>query len=210
MDEDFTVVVENPLPRGTKFYWKKVRTISVIPNARDATSVLLVCDCGFPCRIGFACRHIFCFLIKIFKAILVKLHNDTAFEWAKIPDFNFAHLINMDICSKIKYHAVVRDKSGAATKGFASLSDLTKFHPKMSAQLFTQYVKNVRNFQPEGDKDVPVPGLPDGSCFDHDGARDADAQNASHRPQQAARRRESSRERVPTKDHEIPRGPRNG
>jgi hypothetical protein len=95
MDEDFTVVVENPLPRGTKFYWKKVRTISVIPNARDATSVLLVCDCGFPCRIGFACRHIFCFLIKIFKAILVKLHNDTAFEWAKIPNFNFAHLINI-------------------------------------------------------------------------------------------------------------------
>jgi hypothetical protein len=61
MVEDYDVVMKNPLPNGTKFFWKKVRTITVIPNPRDATSVLIICDCGFPCRIGFACRHIFCF-----------------------------------------------------------------------------------------------------------------------------------------------------
>jgi hypothetical protein len=201
MDEDFKIAMSNPLPQGTKFSWKKVRTISVIPNPRDATSVLLVCDCGFPCRIGFACRHIFCFLIKIFKAILVNLHNDTEFAWAKIPNFDFEDLFNMDICSKIKYHAVLRDKSGEATKGFASLSDLNKFHPKMSACLFTQYVRNVRNFEPETGMHVPIPGLPDGSCLDNDGAHDADARTNSRPQQQTARRRESSRERVPTKDH---------
>jgi hypothetical protein len=201
MAEDFNVAMSHPLPQGTKFSWKKVRTISVIPNPRDATSVLLICDCGFPCRIGFACRHIFCFLIKIFKAILVKVHNDTEFAWVKITNFNFEDLINMDICSKMKYHAVLRDKTGEASRGFASLSDLQKFHPKMSSQLFTQYVRNVRNLQPEGDMHVPVPGLPDGSCFDNDGAHDAGAQNTSRRQQPPAHRRESSRETVPTKDH---------
>jgi hypothetical protein len=91
----------------------------------------------------------------------------------------------MDICSKIKYHAVLRDKTGEAigSKGFASLNDFKKFHPKMSAHLFTQYVKNVRNFQPEDDVDVPVSGLPDGSCFDNDGA-----QKISRHQQQPARR----------------------
>jgi hypothetical protein len=200
--DDFHTAMSMPLPRGTKFTWKKVRTITVLPNPRDASQVVLICDCGFPSRIGFACRHIFCFLIKILKAVLYKLQNNSQFAWDKFPDFNFESLINMDICCKIKYHAVLRDKIGAAAKGFASLSDMKKFRPKMSAHLFTLY---VRNFKPEDDVNVPAQGLPDGSCRDGDSNHHDDslhnAPGRSHLQQQPARRRESSRERAPTKAH---------
>jgi hypothetical protein len=182
----FDEVMGTALPPDMNFYWKKIRTLHIIPDARDACYAFIVCSCGYPCRIGLPCRHVFCLLFKI-------LDKDEDFSWTNF-ELPFEDLVKLDIVSKVKYHAALRDQEGEVLAGFAKLHNTKQFHPRIPLRYVTQFLSHCK---PEGYERLPRPGLPHSlQSSDMDGHRDTRrecVQTAQH-----PLRRESVRESVPT------------
>lgn len=187
----FEEVMANALPVSTNFYWKKIRTLHVIPDARDACYAYVVCLCGYPCRIGLPCRHVFRLLFKI-------LDKKEDFSWSNF-ELLFEDLVKLDIVSKVKYHAALRDQTGDVLAGFAKLHNTKQFHPRIPFRYVTQFLSHSR---PEGYDRLPQGGLPQRSDMDGHGETSGGHVRAAQQPH----RRESERDSVPTESrvfHEM-------
>lgn len=188
MHAEYDDVMDNPLPTSMKFHWKKVRTVQIIVDSRDAAYAFVVCACGYSCRIGLPCRHFFRVLFNI-------LDKQADFSW---DDFglNFEDFVKMDVVSKVKYHAALRDQDGRFLEGFAKMTNTRQFHPRIPYRLVQDFLKRSK---PQGYDRVPCSGLPERS--QHLNADD-DAASSGGRVQapQHPPRRESARDPVPTQD----------
>ena len=183
LQSKFEEVMAAALPVSTSFYWKKIRTIYIIPDARDACYAHVVCSCGYSCRIGLPCRHVFCLLFKI-------LDRKEDFSWANF-ELLFEDLVKLDIVSKVKYHAALRDQEGKVLEGFAKLYNTKQFHPRIPFRYVTQFLSHCK---PEGYVRLPRAGLPHRSDVDSHGDNSGGRVHAAQQPP----RRESERESVPT------------
>lgn len=118
-----------------------------------------------------------------------------AFSWDNFPQFNFEHMMNMDVASKVKYHAVLRpDVNGNSL--FPEVHS-TGFHPRISANLFQQFARTNR---PEGFANVPTAGIPE-NCGTEDDENDEDGGNdgdSTPKPNPSEASRRSSRTITPT------------
>jgi len=133
MQQEMEYILANPLQPNTTFLHRKVRTLTLQRDPQNGNYLLIICDCGYAPRIGCACRHVWCFLFTILKAIPRSLdaagvaiqlceclnhpnacedckaaENYKAFQWENFPLFQFQHMINMDVASKVKYHALLQ------------------------------------------------------------------------------------------------------
>ena len=189
-------VLANPLPCDKKFIWKKIRIVTINLDTEDPL-MTISCSCGFPQRIGFACRHI----LRVIVLVLMMSRDSTesAFAWSDFPDLKFADLVNMDICSKMRYHGVLhcRDKAGkkgvmpdAAHAGsFFSLEHKRSFCPSVPASYVRAFLVRI---DPDGEDDVPLPGLPRRQHSDV--TEDA----TDNPPEPSSPRRSSARKAQPT------------
>jgi hypothetical protein len=218
MQTELDYVLANPLKSNTTFFYRKIRTLTLKRDPKNGTYLQIICDCGYAPRIGCACRHVWCFLFTILKAIprslgglgsVIQLcecltspnscgnckavETYRPFSWEDFPQFNFEHMMNMDVASKVKYHAVLRPDVNANSL-FPEVHS-TPFHPRISAYLFHQFTRTNR---PEGVSRVPTAGIPENCSSDEDeqdndvGSYDAPNPNPSEAP------RRSSRTAVPT------------
>jgi hypothetical protein len=180
-EEDFdaeafvTECQAKPLPRNAMFRWVKVRTVTVSPQWDDKGNLTgrytLLCDCGFQKRIGVCCRHSLAVLF------LMVLENErsaeegsdgsdstgnedesayadpTSIEWSAYPGI-LQGLCNMNLCSKIKYHAALHQK------GHLFQRELQPFKPTVPKSVPLKY---LQNFEPDKDQlqRIPTNGLPE-------------------------------------------------
>ena len=214
MQEELDYILANPLQPNTTFFYRKVRTLTLKRDPQNGNYLLIICDCGYAPRIGCACRHVWCFLFTILKAIPRNLagagfavqlceclnhptpcetckaaENYRDFSWEDFPQFQFEHMVNMDVASKVKYHALLRPDINASSL-FPEVHG-AEFHPRISANLFQQF---TRFHRPEGFANVPTAGIPENCEVSDDDGRGGSPPNAN--PQEAPRR--SSRTAVPT------------
>ena len=162
MTSEFDRVMRHPLPCDLKFRYKKVRTVTVPLSEETNGLFACTCDCGYPARIGIACRHILCFLMMIIMKLILKKDAHGVFDWTTFP-VDFAQLVNMDICGKLRYHAVrhqtrcgTSTNFNAASSCFSMNHDL-EFKPKISASVLRQF---FGQFDVEDTSRVPAPGVP--------------------------------------------------
>lgn len=121
---EFDRVMAHPLPCDLRFRYKKVRTVTVQLDrlSEDKGLFACTCSCGYSARIGLACRHILCFLIMIITKLIQKRDANGIFDWETFP-VDFVQLVNMNICSKLKYHAV-RHQTQCGTSTISMLHHL--------------------------------------------------------------------------------------
>jgi hypothetical protein len=160
MASEFDRVMTNPLPCDLRFRYKKVRTVTVQLERLSEDNRLFpcTCSCGYSARIGLACRHILCFLIMIITKLIQKRDANGIFDWETFP-VDFGQLVNMNICSKLKYHAVRHAtclNPNAASSCF-SMNDDLEFMPKIPASVLRQF---LGQFDVEDASKVPAPGVP--------------------------------------------------
>ncbi len=161
MASEFDRVMAHPLPCDLKFRYKKVRTVTV--QLSEDTNLACTCDCGYPARIGVACRHILCFLMMIIYKLILKRDAHGVFNWSTFP-VDFFQLVNMTICGKLRYHAVRHQTRcgtsttfNAAASCFSMNHDL-EFKPKIPASVLRQF---LGQFDVEDAyTKVPAPGVP--------------------------------------------------
>ncbi len=178
MQDDLDFALKHPVSPNTRFCYKKIHKIEVLPDPNNVSKVLIMCDCGYASRIGLACYHTWCFLFTILKAIPsagvfhcadCKIRPTTCetckmqaefqdFSWAQHPLFAFEDMFNLNIVSKIKYHAVLRPDCDASFFFNANGAQHNVFHPRISTELFQLF---VRSNEPEGISRLPHAGLPD-------------------------------------------------
>ena len=191
VDEFFEQCDAAPLEGCTKFHWTKVRTVMVVPLYDDAQrntgKYLLHCNCGFPTRIGVVCRHIFAVLFHMLCNLLrtdptsdsdeSETVDPKSIDWSSISNFSLSDLCNMDIVSKVKYHA--------ALHGRGNLFKLSTnaFYPtipcKVAQDFFRQY-----DPLPKLEQNIPENGLPrdehDVDCPESDAHPKAAASNEAN------------------------------
>jgi hypothetical protein len=179
-EEDFdaeafvTECQAKPLPRNAVFRWVKVRTVTVSPQWDDKGNLTgkytLLCDCGFQKRIGVCCRHS---LAVLFLMVLENVRSaeegsddsdstgnedesayadPTSIDWSAYPGI-LQGLCNMNLCSKIKYHAALHQK------GHLFQRELQPFKPTVPKGVPLKY---IQNFEPDKDQlqRIPTNGMP--------------------------------------------------
>jgi hypothetical protein len=165
VDKFLDQCIAAPLEGCTKFYWAKVRTVTVAPFYDDAQrntgQYLLFCNCGFPTRIGVVCRHIFAVLFHMLCNLLPTDPTSNSDDEPALPDPTFIDwstislqdLCNMDIVGKIKYHAAVH--------GRGSLFNLSTdaFHPTIPCQAAQDFFRQYDPI-PRSEQNIPQNGLP--------------------------------------------------
>ena len=180
-EEDFdaeafvTECQAKPLPRNAVFRWVKVRTVTVSPQWDDKGNLTgkytFLCDCGFQKRIGVCCRHS---LAVLFLMVLENVRSaeegsddsdstgneddsayadQTTIDWSAYPGI-LQGLCNMNLCSKIKYHAALHQK------GHLFQRELQSFKPTVPKSVPLKY---LQNFEPDKDQlqRIPTNGLPE-------------------------------------------------
>lgn len=218
MQSELDYVLANPLKSNTTFFYRKIRTLTLKRDPQNGTYLQIICDCGYAPRIGCACRHVWCFLFTILKAIprsldglgsVIQLceclsspnscegckarETYRPFSWEDFPQFMFEHMINMDVASKVKYHAVLRpDVNGNSL--FPEVHS-TPFHPRISANLFQQFTRTNR---PEGFSRVPAAGIPENCSSDEEEQVSDGGNNDAPKPNPSEASRRSARTAVPT------------
>ena len=119
-----------------------------------------------------------------------------AFSWDSHPLFTFEDMVNMDIVSKVKYHAALRPDVNA--NSLFPEEHPKAFHPRISLQLFNKFSKFHK---PQGTSCVPTSGIPsdshDNDDHDDDDDRGASASSAPNPKAQGGRER-GKRTVVPT------------
>ena len=198
MQEELEYALRHPIASDTTFFYKKVRKLTIMPDPKNRGKMLIICDCGYAPRIGEACRHVWCFIFTILKAIprgidgtsfairmcdcLTKptpcvdcrsAEDYNAFSWDSHPLFTFEDMVNMDIVSKVKYHAALRPDVNA--NSLFPEEHPKAFHPRISLQLFNQF---IQFHEPQGTSCVPTSGIPSDS-HDHDDHDDDDDRGAA-------------------------------
>jgi hypothetical protein len=213
MQKELERLSEIPLEQSTKFVYKKIRRVAIRKDPKDASRVMISCSCGFQHRIGCACRHIFCALFTILKAKPVSLEYGATivnlcrctsapvaceacigqphyrkFEWGQ---FDLLNLVNLDIGSKLKYHAALHPTVDAS-KLFPeqNVCRFGSFWPRIPGSIMSMF--GAHN-DPVNPRLVPKSGLPEGQSR-HDQEEEEDASPPPTQPH--ARRR--IREEVPT------------
>ena len=98
----------------------------------------------------------------IITKLIQKREANGIFDWTTFP-VDFVQLVNMDICSKLRYHAVrhqtqCRTSTNiyAASSCFSMNHDLD-FKPKIPASVLRQF---LGQFEVEDASKVPAPGVP--------------------------------------------------
>jgi hypothetical protein len=123
MQTELDYVLANPLKFNTTFFYRKIRTLTLKRDPKNGTYLQqIICDCGYAPRVGCACRHIWCFLFTILKAIprslggfgsVIQLcdcltspnscenfkagESYRPFSLEDFPQFNFEHMMNVDV-----------------------------------------------------------------------------------------------------------------
>ena len=220
-DEEWTEEMQNelerlseiPLEQSTKFVYKKIRRVAVRKDPKDASRVMISCSCGFQHRIGCACRHIFCVLFTILKAMPVSLDYGATivnfcrctstpraceacmglphyrkFDWGQLDLLN---LVNLDIGSKLKYHAVLHPTVDSS-KLFPeqNVCRFGSFWPRIPASILSMFAAHNDTVNP---RLVPKSGLPEERNRDDV----EEVEDPSPPPSQPHARRRT-REEVPT------------
>ena len=185
-----------------------------MPDPNNAAKLIGTCSCGYSFRIGFACRHFWCMLFTVLRCNFVLLdghHSVTnlcectssprscvecmekphfkKFEWG--DDFDFLSLFNLDIGSKIKYHATLRSNFDSA-QAFPTLHS-SAFYPRIAASIFQPFANHN---DPVSPRSVLKSGIPDThmeNSENDDGWEDVQTEA----PPPASRRRSSSSRVVP-------------
>jgi hypothetical protein len=216
MQTDMESALAKPLPEHTKFVYTKIRTVTLMPDPRNAAKLVGTCSCGYCNRIGFACRHFFCMLFTVLRCNVVAIdghHSVTnlcectssprscvecmekphfkKFEWG--DDFDFLSLFNLDIGSKIKYHATLRSNFDSA-QAFPTLHS-SAFYPRIAASIFQPFANHN---DPVSPRSVLKSGIPDThmeNSENDDGWEDVQTEAP---PPASRRRSSSSRDEVPT------------
>ena len=217
MQKELEEIVECPLKEEMKFVYKKVRRVAMRIDPKDPMKLILSCTCGYPNRIGCACRHIFCVLFTVLKSNRVELdsfHSVTnlcsctssprtcstcmqsphykKFEWG--PNFDFLSLVNLDIASKVKYHAMLRPNFDAVSL-FPTLHDST-FFPRIAASIMHTF---ARNNNVVNSRVIPKIGIPDANTGLLNDTSDRESSPPPPPTGHGVRRRHASvREEVPT------------
>jgi len=164
-DEFLDRCIAAPLEGCTKFHWRKVRTVLVAPLYDDAQrntgKYQLICNCGFSTRIGVVCRHIFAVLFHMLCNLLrTENSEDSGDDLAPEPKsinwsiISLQELCNMDIVSKVKYHA--------ALHGRGNLFELSTnpFRPTIPFQVAQDFFRKYEPM-PRSEQDIiPQNGLP--------------------------------------------------
>jgi hypothetical protein len=57
MQQEMEQIVECPLKEDMKFVYRKVRRVAMRIDPKDPMKLILSCTCGYPNRIGCACRY---------------------------------------------------------------------------------------------------------------------------------------------------------
>lgn len=178
MQKQMDDLLQRPLPSDTAFVYKKVRIVTLMKDPNNAALLIIVCSCGYPGRIGCCCRHIWCMLFTMLKCqpkLIDGVHSVTTvcgcnstprtcaacemlpthekFQWDLRMDF--LQLVNLDIGSKIKYHAMLRTEFNA-TSCFPPKHTMS-FHPRIPASIFAPFAKNNDPVKPSM---IPRSGLP--------------------------------------------------
>jgi hypothetical protein len=193
VDEFLDHCTAAPLEGCTKFHWTKVRTVTVAPRYDDAQrntgKYLLTCSCGFSTRIGVICRHIFAVLFHMLCNLLRSdptsnsddggdsaengddqaTPHPSSIDWSTI---SLQDLCNMDIVSKVKYHAALHGRGKLfklATIGF---------HPTIPYQVAQDFFRRYDPI-PRLEQDIPHNGLPS------DDEDDVDYSNSNAPPRRA-------------------------
>lgn len=180
IEAELDQILSNPVSVETEFMFRKVRRVVAMVDPKDASNVLLSCSCGYHKRIGVACRHIWCLLFTILKAVPVLLEGThrvrsmcncvqkpttcptcmesphySKFDWEQFPTFDFFKMVNMDVGNKVKYHAILH--THAPTENLFPVIHSTVFYPRIPASLFRKFLEDN---DPEGMDRVPTSGLP--------------------------------------------------
>jgi hypothetical protein len=115
-------------------------------------------------------------------------------------DVKFADLVNMDICSKVRYHAVLHvstDKGDSVGESeFFQLQYKRSFCPRIPASYFREFLLRI---DPDGEDEVPIHGLPkQQSNGEYLSQQNVAARDCNHELQPSSPRRVSSRKAPPT------------
>ena len=209
MQKELEELVESPLTEEMKFVYKRVRRVAFKMDPRDPSKMIISCNCGFPNRIGCACRHILCVIFTVLKQNRVDIdgHSVTSlcsctssprtctecmrlphhkeFEW---DNFDLRSLVNLDIGSKVKYHATLQPNFDS-TSLFPAIHDGT-FFPRIAASIMHKFARNNDVVDPHA---VPKIGIPDANS-----AEISERGSSPAPPPTGDRRRHAVREEVPT------------
>jgi len=217
MQAELEDVLSNPIAPNTEFFFKKVRTLTLLSDPKNPSKLIIICDCGFAPRIGCACRHTWCFLFTILKAI-PRILGDGAgmcidmcqclskpvccpdcssqpgyrpFGWEEHDLFSFQDMVNMDIASKVKYHAVLRPDVNA--NSLFPEEHPQAFHPRISKALFRKFTSFHKH---EGTARVPKSGIPETPGDDDANDGDCDGEDATAGPPPPNSKRDRSQRRI--------------
>lgn len=217
MQQELVNSLERPLPEHTNFIYTKIRIVTLMPDPKNATKLIGTCSCGYCNRIGFACRHFFCMLFTVLRFRIVSIDGahsvinmcDCAssprsciqcmekphfkkFEWG---DFDFMSLINLDIGSKMKYHATLRSNFDCAA-AFPALH-YPSFYPRIAAYIFAPFA--LHN-EPVSSRSILRSGIPENHIDNPENEDWEDDESDSQQQQPPSSRRRSSgiRSEVPT------------
>lgn len=217
MQDQLDTVLELGLKEEMSFVYKRVRRVALKLDPKDRSKMIMSCNCGFPNRIGCACRHIFCVIFTIMKqnsVVIDGAHSVTnlcsctssprtcadcmqsphykPFKWGSV---DLRWLVNLDIGSKIKYHATLRPDFDAAS-AFPSIHKGT-FFPRIPASIINNFTRNNDVVDP---RVVPKNGIPD--------ANTVEISDRASPPPPPARADRSSNRRPGSIREEVPTLPR--
>jgi hypothetical protein len=173
--EDFMEKCSNkPLNPNHKFHWTRVRTVTMAPFYDNATrntgKYLVTCSCGLATRIGVVFRHVFAVL---FYVLCNNPRNSSGssdssddderdprlIDWSllSLPD-----LCNMNIVSKVKYHAALHGQGN-----LFNCSMNVGFMPTIPCQVAQDFLRRF-DATPQSEQHIPQNGLPSDNDDDVD------------------------------------------
>jgi hypothetical protein len=210
MQDQLDTILDLGLREEMTFVYKRVRRVALKLDPKDRSKMIISCSCGFPNRIGSACRHIFCVLFTIMKqnsVVIDGAHSVTnlcsctssprtcadcmlsphykPFKWGSV---DLRWLVNLDIGSKVKYHATLRPDFDAAS-AFPNIHQGV-FFPRIPASIIHHFTRNNDVVDP---RVVPKNGIPDAINVEV-----SDRASPPPPPASSNRRPASVREEVPT------------
>jgi hypothetical protein len=215
MQKELENLLENPLPEHTNFIYTKIRTVTLMPDPKNSAKLIGTCSCGYCNRIGFACRHFFCMLFTVLRFSIVSIDSAHSvinlcncassprscihcmenphfkkFEWG---NFDFMSLINLDIGSKMKYHATLRPNFDSAA-AFPT-QHYPAFYPRIAACVFGPFA--LHN-EPVSSRNILKSGIPENHVDNSDNEGWEELESDSQLPPRSRRRSSSIRSEVPT------------
>ena len=146
-DEFLQTCADQPMPANATFFYKRIRLVQLFPeldqSGMPTGNYFFFCTCGFPIREGVSCRHILAVLL----IMLTDIHGK--FDLSKLK---LEQLLNMNICSKDRYHAVLNGQ------GQHFPFNNSFFKPAIPRTVAMEYLSSA---VVTADADIPESGLPE-------------------------------------------------